>query len=275
MIPTGHRGSPFRWGALSASFCSWRVGRRSNLKGAHVKLSFESNRNDPSGDIVGANVFVPISLGNHYYSSEVLRQVMFEFIAKSHLSVIFLCDRLRFLSYRIRGETDLRRISANIRIQLAQMTRALMKLGLKSHPNATIADWSLLEDDPRYLGVLSSLETLIREDRVLRQQTGDYAIELMNRFRGLDGNNRDDRVQLQLQYVIEETALSLYMTEIRGYNVEVYRRGMGFVDYLYSQRPDDLMSILGKSTLDRRFISIENWLGIDLSSGNSCSTRIL
>jgi hypothetical protein len=65
------------------------------------------------------------------------------------------------------------------------------------------------------------------------------------------------------------------MTEIRGYNVEVYRRGMGFVDYLYSQRPGDLMSILGKSTLDRRFISIENWLGIDLSSGNSCSTRIL
>jgi tRNA-dependent cyclodipeptide synthase len=242
---------------------------------AHVKLSFESNRNDPSGDIVGANVFVPISLGNHYYSSEVLRQVMFEFIAKSHLSVIFLCDRLRFLSYRIRGETDLRRISANIRIQLAQMTRALMKLGLKSHPNAMIADWSLLEDDPRYLGVLSSLENLIREDRVLRQQTGDYAIELMNRFRGIDGNNRDDRVQLQFQYVIEETALSLYMTEIRGYNVEVYRRGMGFVDYLYSQRSDDLMSILGKSTLDRRFISIENWLGIDLSSGNSCSTRIL
>ena len=33
--------------------------------------------------------------------------------------------------------------------------------------------------------------------------------------------------------------LSLFMTEIKGYNVDTYRRGMGFVDYLYNQRPDE------------------------------------
>jgi len=52
----------------------------------------------------------------------------------------------------------------------------------------------------------------------------------------------------------------VYMTEVRGFNFEVYRRGMGFVDDLYSKRPDDLMSFLEKSTLERKFISIEKWL---------------
>ena len=50
------------------------------------------------------------------------------------------------------------------------------------------------------------------------------------------------------------------MTEVRGFNVEVYRRGMGFVDDLYSERTAEVMSLLKKSTLERKFISIENWL---------------
>jgi signal transduction histidine kinase len=29
------------------------------------------------------------------------------------------------------------------------------------------------------------------------------------------------------------------LTEIKGYNVDAYRRGMAFVDYLYNQRPDE------------------------------------
>jgi len=186
---------------------------------------------------------------------------MTDFVAKSNLSVIFLCDRLRFLSYRIRGETDLEKINANIRTQLEQTTRALIKLGLRSYPNAMIAHWSLLDADPRYEALLSSLERLVREDAVLCQQMQRHAIQLMKRFCGAIKNNLDDRARFQMQYVIEETALSIYMTELLGYSVEVYRRGMGFVDYLYSQRPADLTSILGKTTLDRRFVSLENRLG--------------
>ena len=51
---------------------------------------------------------------------------------------------------------------------------------------------------------------------------------------------------LQRQYVIEETALSLYMTEMRGFNVEVYRRGMGFVDDCYRERLAELMALVGQ-----------------------------
>jgi tRNA-dependent cyclodipeptide synthase len=210
--------------------------------------------------IVGGDVFVPISLGNHYYSSAILRQVMIEFIAKSRVSVIFLCDRLRFLSYRIRGETDLARIDSNIRIQLAQMTRALVNLGLNAYSNALVANWSLFQDDPRYFDLLASLEQFVRNDIEVSRRLEEYAIRLLHYFRGVASSKLDDRFKYQQQYIVEETALSLYMTEIRGYNIEVYRRGMGFVDYLYSERSNDLMSLTGNSILNRKFISIEHWL---------------
>jgi hypothetical protein len=102
-----------------------------------------------TGGLAGARVFIPISLGNHYYSSEVLRSLLSYFIAKSRCSVIFLCDRLRYLSYRIRGETHEARIVTNIRLQLEQMNRTLVNLGLNSHSNVRVVDWSYLLKDPR------------------------------------------------------------------------------------------------------------------------------
>jgi tRNA-dependent cyclodipeptide synthase len=223
---------------------------------------------DTPKSLAGANMFIPISLGNHYYSSEILLRLMSDFIAHSRVSVIFLCDRLRLLSYRIRGETDIARAGANIKLQLDQLTRSLMHLGLNSYPNATVASWSFLSSDSRYDGLLASLEDLVRNDPALSRKLDRYAVELMDRFRSGEGADRQQGMALQRQYVVEETALSLYMTEIRGFNVEVYRRGMGFVDDLYRERPAELMSLTGKSKLDRKFISIEAWLAGQLCHQN-------
>jgi tRNA-dependent cyclodipeptide synthase len=214
----------------------------------------------PAECFAGARLFIPISLGNHYYSSEVLSTLLSHFIGKSQSAIIFLCDRLRFLSYRIRGETHDSRIAANIRLQLDQMNRTLVNLGLDSHPNARVANWSFLQNDPRYAGVVASLEKLVREDPWAREQADRYVAQFVARFLAPDGPPREESIKLQRQYLIEETALSLYMTEVRGFNVEVYRKGMGFVDDLYSERPAELMLLLGKSRLDRKFVSIENWL---------------
>jgi hypothetical protein len=74
---------------------------------------------------------------------------------------------------------------------------------------------------------------------------------------GRKGTSLSRGPELQLEYVTEETTLSLYMTEIRGFDVEVYRRGMGFVDYLYTERASDLLILTGKFVLNREFVSLE------------------
>src|SRR5689334_4105675 len=97
--------------------------------------------------ISGRDLFIPISLGNHYYSSRILRYLLIEFVGRSRSSVFFLCDRLRFLAYQIKGEGDIEQINSRITIQLDQMTRALIKVGLASHSNVTVGNWSFLRDD--------------------------------------------------------------------------------------------------------------------------------
>jgi tRNA-dependent cyclodipeptide synthase len=219
-----------------------------------------TDRTSAVSSLVRPNMFIPISLGNHYYSLEILKRLLSDFVAKSNVAVIFLCDRLRLLSYQIRGEADIRRIESNIKLQLNELTRSLINVGFGFYPNVIIANWSFLLDDHRYIHLLASLESWIREDQTLHQQLGDHATGLIDRFRVPEGADIQSRIVLQRQYVIEETALSLYMTEIREFNVEVYRRGMGFVDALYRERPVELMSLVCKSKLDRKFISLENWI---------------
>jgi tRNA-dependent cyclodipeptide synthase len=206
--------------------------------------------------VKGGNLFIPISLGNHYYSSDVLRRLINDFIPPSNLSIIFLCDRLRFLSYLIRGETDRQRITSNIKIQVGQLTRAFAKLGLESHPNASIEVWSFCQEDGRYKELLSKLQQFVRDDATVGRELDDCVNRLLE-IHGCKGTSVARCAELQFEYITEETALSLYMTEIRGYDVEVYRRGMGFVDYLYARRAADLRTLTGKLILSRKFISLE------------------
>jgi hypothetical protein len=220
----------------------------------------------PSADLLNSldcfatsNVFVPISLGNHYYSLAVLKAVI-EFISKTNHAVVFLCDRLRFLSYRIRGEANLDRINSNIHIQLDQINRVLVNLGIREYSNIIVANWSFIYDDARFFDVLMSLEKLVREDPEVHRQIHDHCTHLLHRFHGLKGFNLEESMGLQLRFIMEESALSLYMTEIRGYNVELYRRGIGFIDYLYCHKPDSLRAMTGKPILKRKFVAIEHWL---------------
>jgi tRNA-dependent cyclodipeptide synthase len=211
----------------------------------------------PNEYATSGNVFVPISLGNHYYSSTVLRKLIDNFIVPSNRSVIFCCDRLRLLSYLIRGEMDLERITLNIKSQVEQLTRALVNVGIRSCPHATIVDWSFCQEDRRFHELLFNLKQFIRDDAMVARELNDHLNRLVH-IHSRKGANTAKGDELQFNYLTEETALSLYMTEIRGYNVEVYRRGMGFVDYLYSQRPAELLTLTGNSVLTRRFIALEN-----------------
>jgi len=52
-----------------------------------------------------------------------------------------------------------------------------------------------------------------------------------------------------------------------GFEIEVYWRGMGFVDALYRERPGGLMSLLGNSKLD---LSLQEWI-----AGQSCNANKL
>jgi tRNA-dependent cyclodipeptide synthase len=204
-------------------------------------------------------VFVPISLGNHYYSNCVLTYVLKSFIEGSDSAVIFLCDRLRFISYLIRGINSEIALK-NILIQLDQMRRTINGIGAELMPNLRILDWSYLNEDNRYASLLVALHDFINSDFYIDQELERFSI---SQLRNQEPNGLSDgrhRLALQRQYIIEETTLALFMTEIAGYNKEVYRKGRGFIDMLYEKRGHELKNMTKKRRLEREFISIEESL---------------
>jgi hypothetical protein len=186
-----------------------------------------------------------------------------EFVAESQSSMIVICDRLRYLSYKIRGMTDDTRINANIKTQIAQLRAALDAVGLWNYQKATLATWTLIEDDHRFLELLEFLKNLVASDFSLQSYVDTCVGDMISRFRGELGTIDAIYMNYQRQYVIEETALAIYMTEMRGFESEVYRRSRGFIDVVYEVRPAELVRFLRKPKLQRKFVALEERLARD------------
>jgi tRNA-dependent cyclodipeptide synthase len=206
-------------------------------------------------DIKGARLFIPMSLGNHYYSNQILLFIIEHLLPNNSTSVLFLCDRLRFLSYMIRGVSPVK-AAANIQIQLDQTRRTIIGLGFSQTESSKILDWSYLTERAGYQELCEELSTLCENDGVVCGMLRRYAERsLWNSGDGVVFS--ETNLEIQRQYIIEETALAIFMTELQGYNVEVYRRGIGFVDYLYEENVDFVRSITKKQRLERQFVSLE------------------
>jgi hypothetical protein len=201
-------------------------------------------------------LFVPISLGNHFYSSKVLKFISTRFLEGAAAAVILLCDRLRYISYQIRGETNNTEIESRIAKQAAELRREISNVGLNRHPNTRVENWSILCTDPRYGAVLEALERLVEENHVIQKTLVDLAYQRIYRFRD-PYKPIVDYLPLQRRYLIEESAMSMFVTEIMGYPVEIYRDGGGFVDFLYANYEQQLKAISGKDSLERRFVPLE------------------
>jgi tRNA-dependent cyclodipeptide synthase len=176
------------------------------------------------------------------------------FIDPSSSSIIFVCDKLRFLSYRVQGETDSERARKIVRLQTEQFMRALEKVGIVPEPNHMIVDWSYLDDNSRYAEFLKDLNEAIEGDLDLKRRRVEFVSQVLTR-----ASERFEMIsplssKFEIEYITEETALSLYMTEIVGFNAEIYRRGLGFVDYIYEEKPGILKRLLGRAEMLKQFI---------------------
>ncbi len=206
---------------------------------------------------VGKRYFIPMSIGNHYYSNRVLTRILFEVTPVSSESIIFVCDRLRQLVLRARGVLDEDEIARRVRNEVAQVRRRLVNCGMGDIPNVIVGTWDLLDQDPAFQRIRSALEEVADTCLDVRAFLRQLVVSLVGTH--FEQTNVDERLTaIQTEYVLEETALSLFMTEVMGYRVEFYRRmDTGLIVFLYQQRPELLNRMLGKPDLDRTFVSLE------------------
>lgn len=215
-----------------------------------------STNGDERFDVTGSRLFIPMSLGNHYYTNERLRRLYHDFAKVSDSSLVFLCDHLRYLSYLIRGESNEEEIRNRVAAQVAQMKVTLAHCGFEPSEKLSIQCWEDIASDLRVAKITQKLEDLIRKDADVAKEAAISCEFFLRKFRG-SGPTPERAAEIQKQYLVAETALSIYMNECVGFTYEVYRRGAGFVDFLYASKPQEVRFLSGGSA-NRRLLSLES-----------------
>jgi tRNA-dependent cyclodipeptide synthase len=204
-------------------------------------------------------IFIPISIGNHYYSTKTLSYIRDYVLPICSSSEIVICDKLRIIIYKMRQIGDEDFIKDKVNKEVEQFKRMLNNCGI-SDCKTTISTFKLTLNSADYDYLLSRIRILVLSDEIINEYVDVLANKLIVRF--IDNQLIDKKsLQLQKDYIVEETALSLYMTEVLGANVELYRREEeGLIKYLYNEHSSDLMEILNKPFLNRRFLSLESMI---------------
>ena len=207
----------------------------------------------------GKFCFIPISLGNHYYTNERLNLLVRDVVPASKESVVVVCDRLRVLSYQLRVMHE-REARQKADREFAEFKNRLSNCGADAAANLTVLSWHALSEQPDYADFpefVSEVSALVNANNNICDYLDLLIRERLKRF---DYPANDVNYRLQKQYIVEETALSLYFTERKKFQVEIYaRKTDGLVDFLQENFADDLLGLLNKKDLDREFLPIEDF----------------
>lgn len=197
--------------------------------------------------------FIPVSLGNPFYSSRRVELIVERYVITSRASIFFVCDRLRYLALKAQGEED-----AKASIRVLKITSDTVRMIEKSTSivgsRVRVVTWEFVECKPMYRDLVIEIERMLEVDEEVKAFFSQYLKHLVWKFYSVGDQNT---WQWQRRYIVEETAVSIYMTEVAGYNHELYvRHEYGLVDFLYKFRREALRSFLGKKRLMRRFVDL-------------------
>ena len=100
----------------------------------------------PTGS--GNSYFMPISMGNRYYSRSRVKRAASLFLEKADSSVVVPCDRLRLLSYLTRRGVSADQAAHKVQDECMNMMRMLDNVGISKISNCYVIPMSVFYADP-------------------------------------------------------------------------------------------------------------------------------
>lgn len=206
--------------------------------------------------ISASTLYIPISLGNHYYTNKVLQYILDELVSVSRHSTIVICDELRRISYlqRFPGKPEVL-INQIIAKQIQEFRQRLINCGCHQYSNLNIDTWN---HTPRLSSLKALEKSVLREIKNSSSSVQAAIAELPSHI--LKGSTTgcvpSSLVELQLSYLSTETAMSIHYNEVLDYDFEVYRRGGGFIDNFYIHNENFIRQIICRPP-SRRLIELE------------------
>lgn len=202
------------------------------------------------------NYFVPISIGNRYYSRSRVRKVASLFLEKADSSVVVPCDRLRLLSYLTRKGMSTDQATHKVQDECMNMIRMLDNIGISKISNCNIIPMSAFYADDALLLFIETLERLIVSCPGASASLECLTDFYLDRFYVARDRHAQSRT-IQRSNVLHAAGLGIFVTEKLGFHKEIYKEESGLLQtYLYREHTELLRELLGKKHLEREFIEL-------------------
>lgn len=205
--------------------------------------------------------FLPVCSYSNRLRSRIGAAEALESLAGSFSpAAIVIADELQRINLQLRGASseEARRSSS---IAGSNSLRMYESLAYSKHFSAvSVVSLAKLRVSPEFMiAEQKSLPALYSVDR-FRKETSKFISLVSRRF----GWHNDSTAQaLEIEYLNLEIVTSIFMAELAGYPFEVWEdlpRPLtpDPLTVAYSSAADELRSALGKSTLDRRLVSLKS-----------------
>lgn len=205
-----------------------------------------------------SKIFMPISIGTSLFSFPKIREILHNLVLYDVEKILCLvCDDLYILGQRALGDSNDSKIRSHAFSQSKRIINIITKYKKNNKiENIEVVTWRSLAELQDFKILLKQLENLLENDKIFNDFVNSIIIELKNRY----FNDKQIDKKLEKQYLLWEIAISIYITEIMGYNVEIYPSSdIDFMNYLYKNYSTPLKKLLNNKKLRRSFFSTTNF----------------
>ena len=216
--------------------------------------------------IPSLRLFLPICLyaRSVYRTRKGMQAVFSQYLPTASAALVLVCDDLHALNQlmvqRYRDSTSAQHAA---RAQGARTVRQVYNvLDRMKHAETDVAvhAWRELAEDPRFSILLQKIRSLHREDVAFARLVASFVgrhNEILRRVL------HPDAMGIELNYLLNEIAMSIFVTEVLGFNTEVWeaapKRDMPDpLAFLYQNRSALLAELLQKHHLSRQMLLVED-----------------
>jgi len=210
--------------------------------------------------IISENVFVGISLHNKYFSKRNISTLLkYSYYWVNEL-LFLVADSLNRYNYMLKFRINEKTAVKKSHIEGEQVLNMLFKIisdNKITKPLITIKKWD--EYVPFISDVQNNLEYLLKHNPMFRNDLTILSQKYLKDKIGLDYMDSDS-IKISSKYIIEEMAISIYISEYTKYHCEIYPgEDIGLVNEIYSNKygTNILNSILNNKLQERQYFSLK------------------
>lgn len=210
------------------------------------------------------SIFIPICLyaKTAYKRKENMQYIFSKYIQQSKTSLILICDDLHAYNLIIMNRCssiDEAFKKAKSQCENLQAMISNIHKRFNNKDNVRIAKWNDLTRENKYIRLFDGLRRFVKQDKKLREIVDEFvALHVQKFLWRID----QEALKWEERYLLEEIAMSIYVTEILGYPRELWETPPNpkFPDpigYLYETRTDLIQMLVGNTTLNRKLEILE------------------